>query len=439
MAIAQTPGQLTAKVAVKADAQQTYAVYVPSTYAASRRWPVVYVYDPAARGALAAERFRTAAEQLGYIVAASNVSKNGPAEASLAALQAMSMDVESRFAIDARRRYVAGFSGGARAAVIAAMICTKCFAGVLGFGAGLPTAPKLSTTPDFAYLAGVGDSDFNYAEVTALAPTLDKLKADYRILTYEGSHEWPKADAILEALRWMNLQAIKHGTLARPSTFPDADWNARIASAKKLAISDPVQAVREYEASTRDFQSAHDTAEATAEASRLRSSAEFKKEQKDERRIADATRDNAETFDQYVHALLGAQGAGAKQAPRAAAVRLISQLRQDATSKDPYLSKVARRALSSSFVTLLQTNGELKPGDNESAIDLADLASLLYPDSPESWYWLGIAHTNAGHHRQAISAFRKALDLGTPKSRLVEDKRLTPLSSDADFKTLIAQ
>ena len=100
---AQTPGQLTPKVSTKADAQQTYALYLPSHYEASRHWPVLYLYDPGAHGAAAAEHFLAAAEKFGYIVAASNVSHNGPAEASVNALQAMSLDVESRFPIDAAR------------------------------------------------------------------------------------------------------------------------------------------------------------------------------------------------------------------------------------------------------------------------------------------------------------------------------------------------
>lgn len=438
-AFAQTPGQLTPKVAIKADPQQTYALYVPSHYDASKRWPVVYIYDAGARGAFAAERFRTAAEQFGYIVAASNVSHNGPAEASLAAMQAMTSDVEARLSIDIRRRYVAGFSGGARMAVTTGVICPKCFAGVMGFGAGLPTAPKLDKTPDFAYLAGVGDSDFNYSEVVSLANTLDKLKAEYRILTYEGAHEWPSSSALVEAITWMDFQAIKQGLTAKTASYPDADFTARMASAEKLSAKDPVQASREYESIVRDFKGLHDTAQPTAESSRIRSSNEFKKAQKDERRIGDSTKQAADTFDQYVHALIAAQGAGSKQAPRAAAVQLINQLRQDAASKDRYQSTVARRALSSSFVTLLQTRGELKPTDTEGAIDLADLASMLNPDSADSWYWVGVAHTNAGHRKQAISAFKKAVELGTPKSQLADDKRLAPLAGEADFKALIAQ
>ena len=438
-ASAQTAGQLTPKVAAKADAQQTYALYLPAHFDATRRWPVLYIFDPGARGPEAAEHFRTAAEQLGYIVAASNVSHNGPAEASMNALQAMSIDVESRFPIDPKRRYVAGFSGGARAAFIAGMVCSKCFAGVLGFGAGLPVKMKIESAPDFAYLAGVGDSDFNYAEITALAPTLDKAKADYRILTYEGAHDWPSAAAALEALSWMDFQAIKQGTLAKTPAWPDSDWNLRLAAAKNLATTNLPQAAREYESIVRDFQGLHDTAEVSAELNRLRSSSDYKKAVKDERRINESADGNASTFDQSVQAMLAAQGAGDKQTPRATAVALINRMHADAASKDRFQATVARRTLSSSYVTLLQTGDQLKPAQTESAIDLADLATMIYPDSPGNWYWLALAHLNAGHRRQAVTSLKKAVDLGASKTKIADDKRLAPLAGDADFKAMIEQ
>jgi poly(3-hydroxybutyrate) depolymerase len=436
---AQTPGQLTPTVVEKADAKQSYALYLPSNYSSTLHWPVLYLFDPGARGAIAAEHFTAAAEKLGYIIAASNVSHNGPAEPSLNALQAMSMDVESRYSVEPKRRYVGGFSGGARAAFIAGMVCSKCFAGVLGFGAGLPTNLKLTTAPDFAYLAGVGESDFNYAEIVGLVPALDKVKADYRILTYDGTHAWPNADAALESLSWMNFQAVKQGIAAKPANYPDPDWSSRLAAAKNLSTSDLPQALREYESIARDFQSIHELSEVTAEANRIRSSSDYKKALKDERRISDAAGDNASSFDGYVKAMLAAQGAGDKQAPRAAAVQLLTRIREDSKSSDRYRSLVARRTLSSSYVTLLQTSDQLKPEQTESAIDLADLATILYPDAPENWYWLGLAHLNAGHRRQALTSLKRAVDLGASKAKIAKDARLATLAKEPEFRALVAE
>src|SRR4029077_12222251 len=46
---------------------ERYALYLPSHYDASRRWPALLVLDPRGRAVLAMERFRAAAERDGYI------------------------------------------------------------------------------------------------------------------------------------------------------------------------------------------------------------------------------------------------------------------------------------------------------------------------------------------------------------------------------------
>src|SRR6187551_2176315 len=70
-------GQLLEKVGCEADPAQTYALYVPSTYTAEKLWPVIYCFDPGARGRTPVERLQAAAEKYGYIVAGSNNSRNG--------------------------------------------------------------------------------------------------------------------------------------------------------------------------------------------------------------------------------------------------------------------------------------------------------------------------------------------------------------------------
>ena len=76
----------------------------------------MYVFEPAARGTVPTQLMKEAAEQYGYIVAASNNSKNGPWKLADDAVSAMWGDTHVRLAIDDRRVYAAGFSGGARVA-----------------------------------------------------------------------------------------------------------------------------------------------------------------------------------------------------------------------------------------------------------------------------------------------------------------------------------
>ena len=71
-------GRLIEAVVCAKEPQQSYALYVPSNYEAGRRWPVVFCFDPGARGRAPVERLQAAAEKFGWLVAGSNNSRNGP-------------------------------------------------------------------------------------------------------------------------------------------------------------------------------------------------------------------------------------------------------------------------------------------------------------------------------------------------------------------------
>ena len=86
-------GQVVDDVKCAANPSQSYALYLPSTYTPARRWSLLVGFHPGARGRAIVEKYRAAAERFGYIVAGSNNSRNGPWETSMAAIQAMSVDL----------------------------------------------------------------------------------------------------------------------------------------------------------------------------------------------------------------------------------------------------------------------------------------------------------------------------------------------------------
>jgi hypothetical protein len=44
------------------DSSQTYALYLPSHYTQEKTWPVIYAFDPLARGKLPVSLFKDSAE-----------------------------------------------------------------------------------------------------------------------------------------------------------------------------------------------------------------------------------------------------------------------------------------------------------------------------------------------------------------------------------------
>lgn len=86
------------KVTCEANSSQSYSLYLPSTYTPQKKWPVIYAFDPDARGDLPVNLFKEAAEKYGYIIAGSNNSQNGMQTVTFqTAVSALIIDTRKRF------------------------------------------------------------------------------------------------------------------------------------------------------------------------------------------------------------------------------------------------------------------------------------------------------------------------------------------------------
>ncbi len=206
-----TPGRIVERVACVADAGRSYALYLPSSFGPGKSWPLLVLFDPAARGPLAVEAFREAAETHGWILAASNDSRNGPLQDSARAAFAVWVDVSKRFPVDEHRVYATGFSGGARVASVFPRVVGRSIAGVIGCGAGLASGLEPGTLGAAAYFGLAGLADFNYGEMKALDRSLDPSGIPHRFHYFEGSHAWPDPASCARALAWMEIMAMKQG------------------------------------------------------------------------------------------------------------------------------------------------------------------------------------------------------------------------------------
>jgi len=208
-------GRIIDSVECALDGTQHYALYLPSSYTPSRQWSVILAFDPGGRGRVPVERYQAAAEKYGYIVAGSLNSRNGPWEVSLQAAKAMTEDVKARFSIDPKRVYTAGMSGGARVAMKIALD-SKQVAGVFASSAGFPD--QFIARPPFAVFGSAGTDDFNHMEMYQLDR---RMTSPHRVLYFEGGHTWLPAEMAMQAVEWMELQAMKSGLRPRDAALLD--------------------------------------------------------------------------------------------------------------------------------------------------------------------------------------------------------------------------
>jgi len=214
--------RLLEKVVCQAEPGQSYALYLPSTFDPGKTWPVLLLFDPGARGLMAVEAFRTAAETYGWILAGSNNSRNGPFEDSARAARAVWLDVRKRLPLDDRRIHAAGFSGGSRVASLFPRIVGEKIAGVVGCGAGLAAGIRPGELGAAAFYGFVGLADFNYGEMKRLDRDLDPSGIPHRFLFFDGGHAWPDQADCGRAVAWMEITAMKLGLRSQDRALIDA-------------------------------------------------------------------------------------------------------------------------------------------------------------------------------------------------------------------------
>lgn len=406
-------GVLIANVAAVDNPQQSYALYLPKSYSAQKNWPAVYVFDPLARGELAARQFEQAAELHGFIVAASNNSRNGPWTPQSEAAQAMVDDTEQRFAVDAKRIYFAGFSGGARVSAQLALLC-KCAAGVLLSGAGFPQNVPPSAGANFAVFSAVGNADFNYREVIPLQEQLEKAGLAHWLRVFEGSHEWATPTVMEEALTWFRVQAMKSNLEPRDDRF----IASQLASARERAESfeksgDLFSAWREYRQIVSIFNSLAEVSFARAKSASLGRDKTVRDAAKRERNLfAEQDRLSGDVMSAAAAESNSNSAAPAEQPMRSAQELARDLYRRSLSEKQPDRSLVLTRALGGVFIGSIETgNSALEKKEYSLAARYFACAAEANPESEWVFRQLAAARALSGDRKGALEAIRSARKL----------------------------
>ena len=240
-------GQVIDSVSCASDPVESYALYLPTRYTPGKPWPIIYTFDPEAHGIFPVKLYKDAAEKYGYIIAASNNSRNFQKDAISRAADAIWQDTHTRLVIDPRRIYMMGFSGGARVATTLALRCENCaVAGVIAHGAGYPDPSSRLAKDHFAYFGFIGDKDFNWPELMQLRRTKEVVNAPFRLKVYDGEHQWAPAALFEESLEWLQLKAMQNGSVSQDTSLVDHAFSRMEKEASEA--SEHKNAIAEFEA-----------------------------------------------------------------------------------------------------------------------------------------------------------------------------------------------
>jgi predicted esterase len=429
------------RVAALAKPEQSYALYLPSQYSLGKFWPIVYAFDPGARGKTPVELMKDAAERYGYIVVGSNNSRNGSWKIEAEAAQAMLLDTQERLAIDVHRAYFAGFSGGARVAARLAQLC-KCAAGLLLNGAGFQPGDSGSPDRTVAVFAAVGIYDFNYSEIVRMDDTLEKLHYAHFLRAFDGPHQWAPSDAMAEALAWFRMQAMKSSRDSRDDSFITAFAAQEADRAHAFEQSGQVYF------SWKEYRQAAEAIAGLADNADLRGKAEVLEKDKTVREGVKREKQEFDEQDQLTRDISSGLAALRESQSDHAQIRTdtgrrIFDLRDRAEhEKRAERLRVLKRALAGVMVQAMEAGLErLDQKDPATARDYFELACEADPDSAWALSNLAVSKALSGDRKGALEALRRAKPKSKEPSQFIywvqEEPAFAKLRGTLEFSALL--
>ena len=449
-------GQIVAKVTCTQAPTQSYALYLPSNYDAARRWPILYAFDPGARGQVPVDRFQEAAEKFGWIIAGSNNSRNASIQSSIDAWNAITRDTADKFSIDGGRVYAAGFSGGARMAILFATQCHDCLTGVIAGGAGFPEGIEPDAKMHFALFAAAGIDDFNFAEIKMLAEKLSRLNMPHLTETFAGRHEWLPSSVAMDAVAWMELLAMKTKLRQRDDPLIESLWNQRLKQAQELEDAKNLyDAYQRYVNLSASFKGLREVADIENKLNQLRNGREVRDALRDEQQQIKKQRELEDKIIDLINHAERGKGRDNNQSPerntqandegfddRTRLQGIMAELRRQAVAEpDSATRRVARRVISGQYIGLVERGSNALQNQKrfDDAVWFFSMATEVDPERAGAFYNLAWAYGAKGDKKKSLKALQTAVDKGfSDAAALAANKAFDSLRDDPQYQKIIS-
>lgn len=433
-------GKIIETVTCTADAQESYALYLPTPYSKDKKWPILFAFEPGARTQIPLQLFQKAAEKYHYIIVCPTNVKNGPWEPIIKAIKAVWQDTTSRFSIDYARVYAAGFSGGARAASLFPRVVGAPLAGIIACGAGLARGIKPEQLKPTYYHGIVGLEDFNYKEFVTLGEQMEQAAAAHTIEVIDGPHRWPPEEVCTRAVEWLELEAMKRGTRAKEEGLVAAIYERALERGRSLEESGMIyHAAAFYKYAAARFKGLKDIAELEENAARVLATPQYRQFADEEKRRNIRERESIGRFAFVFSLVRSSDPAKLKLKKILADLGLADLLKEAGDGNSIYDRAMARRLLLELRIKGAREGANhLEKGNYERAALFYEVAAGAGSENWYTYYSLACAYSLSKNKKEALKNLQLAVEKGFTDISLIEkEHRFDFLRNEKKFQDIL--
>ncbi len=419
-------------VANKIDGNQSYALYLPSNYNKENTFPIIYIFDAHGTGKLPIALYKNLAEKYGYILVASNDSKNGNTwEETISIFDKLYTDTKNRLSIDTKRIYLMGFSGGARVAN-AITILNGNINGVICIGAVYPTRNTETPRNNYTLLAIAGKEDMNYTELVKYDMIdLAGHNLKHILLTYDGKHEWSPENIMEEAFVWLECNEMRKDVSQKNDVFIKEKIAPKIEELKQLMeAKKSLEAFKLCKQTINIFDGLTDLTPFYNVYNELKTNKDIDLGLQKEEEALQKEDKLKQDYTQYFQTKDFAWWQKETN-------NLIAKTKNEKNKTEQQLFKRLLSYLS--LICYSQTNGLLQQNNLIGAEYYSKLYLLVDPSNTEAHYFSAIIHAKKNKSKETFLALNKAIANGfTDKKRLENDTVFLKYKLEQAYQKIIS-
>jgi hypothetical protein len=421
-------GEITV-VSCKSEISNIYSLYLPSNYNIEKTWPLVYCFDPHGDGSLPVGMLKTFAEKQGFILVGSNKSRNGLNAGDLSfIIETLMQDVNNKLALNPRRTYTIGFSGGARVACSMALTY-KNISGVVACSAGFRPAPEL---PLFSFIGIAGSMDMNYLEMKQLDYELNNYTVRHQFYVFDNKHQWPPATMLQKAILNLELMNMADEKIEKNVVLIDSIFKATNLIIKNLIASENTDSLlaakNEIDNAMMAFKDLKDLSDLELLYDKISGNIQLQQLLKNTKLIEEKESKEQQKYS----SALPVQSIGWWKDE----INLLN--RQKLSKEQLAQSRSVSRLLA--FISLMSfsyVNSSINQNDWQSAGHLLKIYGMADPENPDYHYFNACYLANVGKMTEAYESLKMAVKFGfADKQKLANDPLLEGLRKKYDLMKL---